>query len=451
MRSNHHPFYLCLMARVLYLSYDGLTDPLGQSQILPYVAGLSARGHEFVLVSCEKPQNFARRKQAVQKICAEAGVEWHPLPYTKSPPVVSTLADLRRMKEKARALHGVKPFDFIHCRSYLPVLIALDFKKRHGVPYVFDMRGYWADERVEGGIWNLDNPVHHRVYRFFKTRERSFLEEAAAVVALTHASKRELRERFVTDPLFGGGELFYNYDSAMAVEAKTAVIPCAADTALFDPSPLSPARMRWLGAKYGLESDAEYLGYVGSLGTWYMGAEMVHCFAAMRRARPGLRFLILSHDDPEPWYRHAKECGVPASAFTHVSAERRDVPGLMRFMSASLFFILPVFSKTASSPTKQGELMAMGVPVICNAGVGDTAEIVERYRAGVVVRGFSEEDFVGVASRWEELLTLDKTRIREGAREYYDLNRGLDAYEEVYAGITEGVHASTPTEAYSTQ
>jgi len=25
--------------RVLYLSYDGLTDPLGQSQILPYVKG----------------------------------------------------------------------------------------------------------------------------------------------------------------------------------------------------------------------------------------------------------------------------------------------------------------------------------------------------------------------------------------------------------------------------
>ena len=37
--------------RVLYLSYDGLTDGLGRSQVLPYIFGLEAKGHHFTTVS----------------------------------------------------------------------------------------------------------------------------------------------------------------------------------------------------------------------------------------------------------------------------------------------------------------------------------------------------------------------------------------------------------------
>ena len=29
--------------QILYISYDGITDPLGQSQILPYIIGLTKK------------------------------------------------------------------------------------------------------------------------------------------------------------------------------------------------------------------------------------------------------------------------------------------------------------------------------------------------------------------------------------------------------------------------
>ena len=41
--------------RVLYLSYDGALEPLGQSQVVPYLVGLAARGAAITLVSFEKP------------------------------------------------------------------------------------------------------------------------------------------------------------------------------------------------------------------------------------------------------------------------------------------------------------------------------------------------------------------------------------------------------------
>ena len=37
--------------KTLYLSYDGLTDPLGQSQVLPYIMGLGDKGFRFAIIT----------------------------------------------------------------------------------------------------------------------------------------------------------------------------------------------------------------------------------------------------------------------------------------------------------------------------------------------------------------------------------------------------------------
>ena len=41
------------MASVLYISYDGLMEPLGQSQVLRYLEGLSLN-HKIWIISFEK-------------------------------------------------------------------------------------------------------------------------------------------------------------------------------------------------------------------------------------------------------------------------------------------------------------------------------------------------------------------------------------------------------------
>ena len=44
---------------VLYLSYDGMTDPLGQAQVIPYLQELSSKhGHTYTLISFEKKERY---------------------------------------------------------------------------------------------------------------------------------------------------------------------------------------------------------------------------------------------------------------------------------------------------------------------------------------------------------------------------------------------------------
>jgi len=68
--------FIKLKKQVLYLSYDGMTDPLGQSQVLPYIIGLSKNNYQFTLVSCEKKERYFEYKKIIQKICTENSIDW---------------------------------------------------------------------------------------------------------------------------------------------------------------------------------------------------------------------------------------------------------------------------------------------------------------------------------------------------------------------------------------
>src|SRR5947209_1212375 len=89
---------------ILYITYDGLTDPLGQSQILPYIKGLSQYGYRFTIVSFEKKERFQKEKEIVEKLIKESNIIWIPLWFTSRPPLLAKFYDALKMKLKAIAL-----------------------------------------------------------------------------------------------------------------------------------------------------------------------------------------------------------------------------------------------------------------------------------------------------------------------------------------------------------
>ena len=64
------------MKTVLYISYDGMTDPLGQSQVIPYLTGLAKRGHRITVLSCEKRHHFELLHERCETAFADSGIEW---------------------------------------------------------------------------------------------------------------------------------------------------------------------------------------------------------------------------------------------------------------------------------------------------------------------------------------------------------------------------------------
>ena len=403
---------------VLFISYDGLTDPLGQSQVIPYLTGLTRYGYEFTIISCDKKENYKAHSAQVHTSLAKFPVRWISLPYHKSPPVLSSMLDLYRIKQTIRKLQVEDHFDCVHTRPGIPTLAALWMKKKYGTLFVNDIRGFWADERVDGNMWNLKNPLYKQVYRFFKMHEAECLEKADHNICLTHAAKKEILSWQNKNP-----------------QIKIDVIPCSADLSLFDPSKVVVERQYNLRQKLKIDPNDMVITYLGSIGGWYFVDEMMRFFKILSGIIPTAKFLFISPHRHEQIREAAMKESIPLEKIIIASAQRNEVPALLALSSFSIFFIRPCYSKISSSPTKHGEIMAMGIPVISNGGVGDVKEIVEKYKSGFIVPDFSDESFTNLVAEIKLSPGLCTQNIRAGAEEVYNLKNAIESYREVYDSL----------------
>lgn len=389
---------------ILYITYDGIMEPLGQSQVLAYLERL-ARDREIHLVSFEKAEDWQRseEREALARRIRDAGIRWHPRRYHKRPSAIATAWDIGIGTLTGLWLILRHRIRIIHARSYVPSVMALMLKRLTGAKYLFDMRGFWADERVDGGLW----PRGGRLYRVAKWFERRFLLNADHVVSLTHAGVREMQK----------------FPYLRERRPPMTVIPTCADLERFRPT--------------NAPKDGLVVGYVGSAGTWYLFDATVACFTALLRLRPDARILIVNRNEHAYIRERLVAGGIPESAVELRSASPEEIPHLMARMHCTVFFIKPVFSKQASAPTKLAEFLGCGIPCLVNTGVGDMANIVSAENVGIAVDQF---DAGSLERGLRRLLTLAEqtetvAHCRQAAQRHFSLEEGVLRYATTYARI----------------
>ena len=184
------------------------------------------------------------------------------------------------------------------------------------------------------------------------------------------------------------------------------------------------------------------LSYLGSIGTWYLLDEMLHFFSRLLKQRPDSKFLFITKNKKSDIIAGAKKFGIKLSSLIIQPAERAEVPVLLSLCDVSIFFIKPSYSKKASSPTKQGEIMGMGIPIICN-NIGDTGAIIRNNQVGIDLNDFTDSVFDLTVERLPQLLNLKKEKIRRAAFKHYDLKKAVEKYEKIYISILN-THIKTP-------
>ncbi|PLK27909.1 glycosyltransferase [Novosphingobium sp. TH158] len=385
-----------------------MLEPLGQSQVITYLERLSGDFRIHVL-SFEKPEDRARADKVaqVQSRLEQAGIAWHPLAYHKRPTVPATLFDISQGLLVTLWLVLRHRLGLVHARSYVSALIAWLAKLLTGTPFIFDMRGFWADERADGGIW----PPGGRIYRAVKRIERVLLRGTDHIVTLTHASKAVIEDfPWLRD----------------RGHAPVTVIPTCADLDRFSPGAQSS------GGPYTL-------GYLGSIGTWYLFDEVLACFAILRARLPDARLLVVNRNEQDLVRRLAAEAGIPESAIEITAADHAEVPAQVRRMSAGAAIIKPVFSKLASAPTKLAEYLGCGVPCLGNVDVGDMESMLEGEGGGVALRAFTQQERERAVDRLLALAADAQTpeRCRVVAQKHFSVDKGAEDYRAIYRGLLE--------------
>jgi glycosyltransferase involved in cell wall biosynthesis len=390
--------------RTLYLCYFGLREPLVQTQVLPYLRELAAGGVGVSLLTFEPrlrrswtPDEIERERARL----AADGIRWHRLAYHKRPSVPATAFDILAGAWKAARIARRDGVQVLHARSHVPVAMALLARAFARCRTIFDVRGLLADEYADAGVWRVGSLP----FRAVKRLERVGLRRVDRVVVLT----RRMREWLASEGLSDAG--------------KIEVIPCCVDFS------------RYGEGGEGEKSARFEVVYAGSVTGLYMLEEMARFFLAVRARVPGAFFRVLTASPAGAAAARLRGFGLSDEDFSVGAARADEVPAVLRRARLGVSFRKPTFSQIAASPTKIPEYLAAGLPVVSNAGIGDTDELLERERVGVLVRDFGPEALARAA---EEALKLAGEpgvagRCAAVAREHFDLATvGGPRYRNVY-------------------
>jgi glycosyltransferase involved in cell wall biosynthesis len=396
-----------MFSRVIYLTRNGLLEPLGQSQIFPYLKVL-ASSVSITLISFEKPDDWADSpaRRRLQQHCDQLGIRWIPLRFRAKPrPWAPALAIPQLLlvalwQWRRRPMPGL-----VHARSYVPAAIALLLHRLTGVPFIFDMRALWPEELITAGHLREGSLLHQSLLWL----ERRCLQEASGVVSLTHAAVDYLQAL---------------YFHALAGQ-RIVVIPTCADLQRFQPGP--PAAPETL-----------VIGCIGTvLSGWFRVDWLRAFFEAVARADPQARFELISRDSPQAIIR-ALDPAPPWRDRLQIEAARPEqMPAIVQRHTASVMFFTGGLSKLGSSPTRMAEVLGCGRPVVANPGVGDMEEVIHQHRVGVLARSASPEHMDACVA---ELLSLLRdhelsSRCRRTAEDFFSLAAGTAAYQDLYTDI----------------
>jgi glycosyltransferase involved in cell wall biosynthesis len=407
----------------LYVCYFGLREPLVQTQVVSYLRQLQSDRVRVSLLTFEprfketwSPAEVAEERAKL----AALGIDWHCLPYHKTPSLPATLYDIAAGTRAILRIMRNEGVNVLHARNHVPALMCALAKRRTGAQLIFDIRGFMPEEYTDAGVW----PENGYLYRGLKRVERYLLKSSDAFVLLTQKAREIVFPgRTETD------------ERGRPIE----VIPCCVDFDRFESiDTLSREAIR---QELNL-SGRRVIVYVGSFGGWYMTEAMTEFLAVAQQQDSTTFSMILTQSPRELVIDAMTALGIESKNFVVTKVKPAEVPRYLKAADIAISFIKPCYSKQSSSPTKIAEYLASGLPVVCNSGVGDLDALITENQAGALLHEFTPDAYLAALREVDRMRADNGTaeRLRAVAREQFDLVRvGRTRYRRLYDRLVKRV------------
>jgi glycosyltransferase involved in cell wall biosynthesis len=244
---------------------------------------------------------------------------------------------------------------------------------------ILDVRGAWPEEflfyRGFDGPAEADDDTLRGYHHHLANLHRA-IEHAGAILSVSAGMLDWLRTLHVPDP-------WLTY------------VPCCVTDLTFDLERRRQARkqLEW--------DDALVFAYMGTV-TPYQHIEdgVAPFFLAASQRCPDARLLCIT-DDPEAMRAEMVSAGVSLSAVRIERRPQAQVADLLVAADCGLILRAPTRINQFSQPTKLGEYLAAGVPVVVSHGTGRLGEMLETAGAGMSIDVFevSPDELTAEAAR----------------------------------------------------
>ncbi len=375
---------------ILYVTYDSLEDSISKSQILPLLKYLKKKQYKINLISFEKKKNNQRIKYVDN---------WEQIKFENSK-ILKILSILKCIFLMFRFIkhENVK---IIHCRSYIPAIAAFFLKKILKFKYIFDIRGFWFDEKHDTGL------ISNIMYFFLKIIEKKIYKNADCILTLSYKSIKHISN------LFG------------AKKNKINFVSCYTDTKIF------------IHTKKLLKEHIIF-GYVGNVGLSYDFNKVLKFLNIYNDINPNWTLIFLNnHLDRNKinklFYNFPYKNKIKIRRTNYY-----QMKNFYKNINLGIYFLKNSFAKIASCPTKLGEMLSCGIPIITNGGIGD----IERYlnnekKCGYVINKINKKKTKDIYWSIQKDYLLYQKNARLIALKYFEKNKNLKIYEKKYEQLSK--------------
>lgn len=362
---------------ITYLSVDSIQEGVGSSQITPLILGLAEKGKKVCLITFEK----IKPPEELLEIFSSAGVVWIAKEFGKPGALggMVRLNALRRSVPNSSVLHG---------RSDIATAAAIWSGIK--APVLWDVRSLWSDQRLLIGTtgWNS------LTARGARALENVAAKRSAAMSTLTAAVVPILQQRHKRIP------------------AIREVIPTCVQTSMFLPSPMPGGQITCLLS--------------GTFNNYYDISRTKQILDEIRKTTNLRTIWARAGESP------TKILGVGEDVI--LSASHAEMPNIVKGSHFGIAICKNenLDSLAAAVPTKIGEFLASGRPVIVSSGIGDLDQMFSSTQTGVVIdHGGTLET---VAQQIGQMIKDPKTpdRCRELAMQHFDMEKSVDRYLVIY-------------------
>lgn len=387
------------MTSIFVFAYYSYKDPVFQSAVLPYLKIVRPSRFRFIILTWEQDKFRVDKQERARfkRDLSESNIIWHETRWHSGRfkfvkkcfdlfiGIVLSSFLIRKYKARKILSEGFPGAVIGHCLSILT-----------RIPHAVHTFEPHADYMLEAGVWRK-NSWEYRILRFF---EKPIAKRAECVITGTDAYK----------------ELLFKMTGKMNVH----VIPSCVDTKHYR---FDVEKRNEIRKGLGIIEDQIAIAYMGKIGGMYMDEEIFefikYCLSLDERR---FFFFLFTNEDATRVNADLRKFGIPLAKVFVRFLDKNEVPAYLSAADIGFCGIRPLPSRRYSSPIKNGEYWACGLPVLIPKGVSDDYIHSLKYNIGFPFGRFEEISLPTLQSLKEQ----DRSQIE---RQSHSL-RALTHYRE---------------------
>jgi glycogen(starch) synthase len=331
-------------------------------------------------------------------------------------PVLRELSIVSLLEENINALLREGTFDVVHAHSpSLCGLAAYRAAKRRGIPFVYEIRGFWEDSAADRSHLRQASLQ----YRLRQRLETFVARKAAIVVGIAASIVEQMNDRGISS-------------------SKLRHVSNGVDTSQFIPQPKDTE----LTKRIGIQPDETVFGFVGSMWRFEGIPWLVKAVSELRKTCPRVRLLLIGHGQDEQAVR-AEIDRLGAQSYIQFLG-RIPHDSIRRYYSVMDVLVYPRLRSNVTervTPLKPLEAMAQEKAVLVS-DVGGLLELVSDGNTGLVFKAEEISDFCDKAKTLCEHVSLRRelgVRARADMIQNWSWEMIARKYERIYAQATNNL------------